>query len=68
MVGAVLSEALGAITALQEERIALCDIGQGTLELVRLTGEDQRRERFKPGFDRGERGIVRILWHLDDRL
>jgi hypothetical protein len=41
----MLGEALGAVAALQQEGIAGGDVGERTLQLVGLAGEDKRRER-----------------------
>ena len=62
-----LGEALGAVAALQQERLAGGDIGQPVLQAPRLAGEDQRREAAQRLLDAGERGLVGIARHLPDR-
>src|SRR5690606_17945746 len=56
-----LGEALGAVTALEQESLAGDDLGQLGLERARLAGEDQRRKvgdgRLGPGQPR------RVLVH-----
>ena len=68
VVGAVLGKALGAIAALQQEGLAARDLGEVRLELARLAGKDQRRERLELRLGRRERLGVRIVRHLRDRL
>ncbi len=43
VVGGEVGEALGTVAALQQEGLAIGDLGQRRLELARLAGEDQRR-------------------------
>ena len=55
VVGAVLGEALGAIAALQQERLARRDLRQRLLQVARLAGKNQRRKGRKLRLDVGER-------------
>ena len=66
-VGAMLGEALGAIAALQQKRLARGDPGELGLQLARLAGEHQRREGRKLLLDVVERGPVGINRDLLDR-
>ncbi len=68
VIGRVLGEALGAIAALEQERLARRDAGQRLLELARLAREDQRREAGQLRLDGGELRGVRIGRGLLDRL
>ena len=47
----MLGEALGAITALQQETLALRDFGQLALQLTGLTCKYQRRKGGEIGLD-----------------
>ena len=68
VVGVVLGEALGAVAALQQERLAGGDLGERLLELARLARENQRRKGGELLLDRGQRRRVRIDRHLLDRF
>ncbi len=68
IVGAVLGEALGAIAALQQERLAGRNLRQRPLEVARLAGKDQRRKARKLPLDFGQRLDVQVVRHLHDRL
>src|SRR5579862_5252674 len=60
-------EALRAVAALQQERLAGGDIGEPVLQPPRLAGEDQRREALQHLLDAAERGLVGIAGNLPDR-
>src|SRR5262249_43390160 len=64
VVGAVLGKALGAIAALQQERMPGRDSTQGLLEAARLAGEYQRRKARKLPLDLGEGRRVGVLGKL----
>ena len=49
VVGGGALEGLGAVAALEQERLAVGDVGELGLQLVALAGEDQRRQRAQPG-------------------
>ncbi len=66
VVGAELGEALGAVAALQQERLALGDVGQVLGERARLAGEDQRRIGAKLRLHGRERRRIRVF--RTDRL
>ena len=68
IVGAELGEALGAVPALQQERLALGHRGQIGGEVARLAGEDQRRIGPKLAFHGRKRRLVLVFRDLTDRL
>jgi len=68
VVGAVLGKALGAIAALQEKSLAVCDSGECLLQVARLTCKNQRRERRKLRLDIGQCLRIGIFRHLHDWL
>src|SRR5581483_3640368 len=55
IVGAVLGEAFGAVAALEQKSFAGGDLRQRALEIARLAGEHQRR-------DRGSRASAAPAW------
>jgi hypothetical protein len=57
-VGGVGREGLGAVAALQQERLAARDGGQPLAQVVALAGLDQRRDLRQRLVDGGERGLV----------
>ena len=64
VVGRGARERLGAVAALEEERLALRDLAELDLEVVALTGEDQRRQRAQArdgGVDRDGVRVGRLL-------
>ena len=68
VVGMELREALRAVAALQQEGLALGDLGKLGLQAARLAGENQRRiaaQTVLGGLQRRRIGVVR---HLTDRL
>ena len=67
VVGAVLQEALGAVAALQQEAVAGRDVAERALQLARLAGEHERREGGELTLDIGERRLVGVVGHLEDR-
>src|SRR5690606_27521433 len=64
IVGPMLGKALGAITPLQQERLAIGDGGEMLLELARLACKDQRRIGRHTAFNFGEHCRVRISRNL----
>jgi hypothetical protein len=64
----VLLEALRAIAALQQEGLAVNDLGQTPLQLPAFAGEDERRERAELTLHIGEFAGVGEVRHLLDRL
>ena len=66
-VGAMLGKALGAIAALEQERLAGGDAGELLLQLARLTGKHERREGRELALDLGELLGVRVDRDLLDR-
>ena len=68
IVGGMLSEALGAVPTLQQERRAVGRLAQRLLELARLAGEDERRIAGKLAFDVGKRSAVAVNRSLRDGL
>ena len=68
IVGRMLAEALGAIAALQQERVAGRRLAQCMFELARFAGEHQRRIAGKLALGFGERGAVAVSRRLGDRL
>ena len=64
IIGVKFREALGAIAALQEKRLALAGIGQFGPEIARLSGENQRRRVTQARFGLLQKrriGPVRLL-------
>ncbi|MCZ6859274.1 MAG: hypothetical protein O7I42_03170 [Alphaproteobacteria bacterium] len=61
-------EALGAISALQEERLTFGGLGELRLQIARLAGENQRRGLGKGLLGRGQRLGVGLDRHLIGRL
>jgi hypothetical protein len=57
VVGVELFEGLGAVTALEDEGAAHGGHGEAVLEVARLPGEDDRRERL----DHLEHGVQLLL-------
>ena len=68
VVGRMLAETLGAIAALQQERLSRLRLRQRALELARLAGENQRRIGGERALRLGERGGLGISRRLRDRL
>ena len=62
-----LGEALGAVAALQQERLAGGNLGEPGLQAPRLAGEDQRRIAAQRVLDAAEGVLVGIAGHLPDR-
>ena len=60
VVGAVLEEALGAVAALEQERLARRDLGEVALQLAGLACKNERRKRRQSRLDIGQRLRVRI--------
>ena len=63
----MFGEALGAVPALQQERLAGGDFGQVALQIARFTGENERRKAGELALDVGERRLVPIDRRLLDR-
>jgi hypothetical protein len=59
-----LGEALGAVAAEQQKRLAVGDRGEPVLQPPRLAGEDQRRVVAQRCLDARQRGFVGIARHL----
>ncbi len=68
IVGVEFGEAFGAIAALQQESLALGDLGQRRHQIARLAREHQRRMGLQALFDGGQRRRIRVFRHLTDRL
>ena len=68
VVGAMLGEALGAVAALQQERLAFGDAPKRFFQVARLTCKNQRRKRGKLRLDIGQGFRVRIIRYLQHRL
>ncbi len=68
VVGAVFGETLGAIAALQQERLAFGDAPKRLFQVARLTCKNQRRKRCKLRLDIGQRPGVGIVGYLQNRL
>src|SRR5262249_44133136 len=68
VVGAMLGEAFRAVAALQQESTPVGDVGQLALELARLAGKKQRRERGELLLDLGPCPGGGVFRHLNDRL
>jgi hypothetical protein len=64
----VLGEALGAVAALEQERLALGDAAERLHQAARLTCKNQRRKRGQLLLDLGKRLLVGVLRHLQRRL
>ena len=64
----MFAEALGAIPALQQERLAAGRLAQRLLELARFASENQRRIAGKLALGVGQRRAVGINRRLRDRL
>jgi len=64
VVGVKLLEALGAVSALEEERIPHGGIGEALLQIASLSGEDDRRERFEALEHLLELLLVRVFREL----
>ena len=67
IVSRVLAEALGAIPALQQERVSAGCLAQCLLELARFAGEHQRRIAGKLPLGFGESRAVAVSRRLGDR-
>ena len=64
VVGSRAVERLRAVAALQQEGLAVRDVGELALQLVALAGEDERRHPAEPGdggVDGGRVGVRRLL-------
>jgi hypothetical protein len=68
VVGRMFAEALGAIAALQQERIARRRLAKGLFELARFACKNQRRIAGKLALGLGQRGTIGIGRRLRDRL
>ncbi|ENN89244.1 hypothetical protein RHSP_51838 [Rhizobium freirei PRF 81] len=68
VVRAVFREAFGAITALQQEAVAFCNIGQMSLQTAGFASKNQRRIACELGFGLCKRCLVRKIRHLLDRF
>jgi hypothetical protein len=68
VVRAMLGEAFGAVTALEQKTAALADIRQLFLERPRLACENQRRIGAQTGLDLVQNLLVRIGRDLQDWL
>jgi len=68
VVGAELGEALGAVAALQQERLATRHLCELVLEVARLAREHQRRKARELRLGRRQGLRVGIVRHLLDRL
>ena len=68
VVGRMFAEALGAIAALQQERVARGRLAEGLFELARLTCKNQRRITGKLALGLGQRRAIGIGGRLGDRL
>jgi hypothetical protein len=68
VVGAVLGEAFGAVAALQQEGLALCDFREGLLEIARLTRKNEWRKARQALLDLRQRRLVLVDRHLQDRF
>ena len=68
VVGLVLLEALRAVSALQQEALALRHVGQLLLEVAHLLDEHQRGIVAQIALHLFQRRLVRVLRHLEDRL
>ncbi len=68
VVGGVLGKGLGAVPALQQERLACRDLGQRAGQIARFAREDERREACDLPLHRRQRGGVPIDGRLLDRL
>ncbi len=68
VVGRMLAEALGAVAALQEERLAFRRSAQRALELPGFARENERRIAGKLAFRLPERGLIFVDRRLLDRL
>ena len=68
VVGRMFAEALGAISALQQEQIACGRLAQRLLELARFACKNQRRIAGKLALGLGERRTIGIDRRLRDRL
>src|SRR5215216_2334994 len=64
----VLGEALGTVSALQQEGLTQGDASQRLLQVPRLAGKNQRRKGRELLLHSGERRCIRVLRYLDDRL
>src|ERR1700722_1725877 len=68
VVGRMFAEALGAISALQQERIARGRLPESFLELARFTRKNQRRITGKLALGLGQRRTIGIGRRLRDRF
>ena len=68
VVGRMFAEALGAISALQQERIACGRLAERLFELARFTCKNQRRIAGKLALSLGQRRTIGIGRRLRDRL
>ncbi len=68
VVGRMLAETLGAISTLEQERIARGRLAQSLLELARFTCKNQRRKAGKLALGFSERRAIGIGGRLGDRL
>ncbi len=63
----MLVEALGAVAALEQERLARGDVGELTLEVARLASEDEGRKTGELPLHIGQRRLVPVDRRLLDR-
>ncbi|MPL73688.1 hypothetical protein SDC9_19494 [bioreactor metagenome] len=68
VVGGEFGKALGAVAALQQERLTTRGLRQIRLQPARLAGEDERRHLGELRLDRAERSRVGIVGHLHPRF
>src|SRR5215813_1656570 len=68
VVGAMLGEGFGAISALQQKALPCRDAAERLFQAAGLACKYKGRKRRKPPLDRGERRLIRIFGNLDDRL
>ena len=68
IVGAVLGKALGAVAALQQERLAGGNAAQRLFQVAGLTGKNQRRKRGQLRLDIRQCLGIGVIRHLQYRL
>jgi hypothetical protein len=68
VVGAVFGKALGAVAALQQERVAASDFRQLRFQFASFAGKYQRRELGELLFDGLDPALIGIDRNLLDRL
>src|SRR5262249_27385639 len=68
VVGAVLGEGFGAISALEQKALPRRDAAERLFQAAGFACKHKGRKRRKPPLDRGERRVIRIFGDLDDQL